>query len=631
MEGPGLAVRRTISRILLGCLLALALAGLQTRSAQAVAGDLDPAFGEAGSFSTIVLGAFELIGRAVAVQPDGKIVVAAQLHGGIDDVDIVVYRLLPDGYPDGGFGGAVSDFSPLDIPADIAVQGDGKIVVVGTAVNGASAQGFVARFNANGTVDTGFGAGGKFIMPSGDPSSWNAVALQADGKIVVAGQVGDQFTVARFTAAGALDSGFDGDGLASAAIAGYSWAEDVAVNGEGKIVAVGGVDNDTSDYDVLVVSFNSDGSGNADFGLAGLFALDFSANSVDSARRLVIDGSGRIVVAGHFEDPFDYEHKAFLIRLASGGYLDPSFGDMGRVRLSADDGLIATGLQQDSLGRLVLAGYLDFEDDSWLARFSADGALDHGFGYDGLKVVSRGEDSCYFHGGLSLDSQDRPVCTGSTTGKLIVTRHQSDDHTYLWNNTWWWSDPERTDSYLVEADRVTIKAGATQDIWNCTRGQAPMFCRDLPGGYHWTVEATIQVPDLKQDTLAGLVLWNGGETGPAVHALYAGLTNLLGASKLTIQGSTPELCTRQWWSSANYPGQAIGVKIVRSGNHYTFYYSQIIDAWSQMDTITTTADFNKVGFLAKTWHATNDIEARFSNFVVSTPGAAPCLDLLLSP
>ena len=482
MEGPGLAVRRTISRILLGCLLALALAGLQTRSAQAVAGDLDPAFGEAGSFSTIVLGAFELIGRAVAVQPDGKIVVAAQLHGGIDDVDIALFRLLPDGYPDGGFGGAVSDFSPLDIPADIAVQGDGKIVVVGTVVNGASAQGFVARFNANGTVDTGFGAGGKFIMPSGDPSSWNAVALQADGKIVVAGQVGDQFTVARFTAAGALDSGFGGDGLASAAIAGYSWAEDVAVNGEGKIVAVGGVDNDTSDYDVLVVSFNSDGSGNADFGLAGLFALDFSANSVDSARRLVIDGSGRIVVAGHFEDPFDYEHKAFLIRLASGGYLDPSFGDMGRVRLSADDGLFATGLQQDSLGRLVLAGYLDFEDDSWLARFSADGALDHGFGYDGLKVVSRGEDSCYFHGGLSLDSQDRPVCTGSTTGKLIVTRHQSDDHTYLWNNTWWWSDPERTDSYLVEADRVTIKAGATQDIWNCTRGQAPMFCRELPGG-----------------------------------------------------------------------------------------------------------------------------------------------------
>ena len=490
----------------------------------------------------------------------------------------------------------------------------------------------MARYTSSGALDTGFGPAhtGKVAMSSSPASKFQAVALQADGKIVVAGQYDDKLTVARFTAAGDLDTSFDSDGLASVNLVGESWAAGVKVGDDGRIVAAGSLESTTTGYDLLVACFNSDGSHDDTFGLDGVFATDFGS-AADHGGAVVIDGTGRVLVAGYsyFSYAGDWGNRATLIRLTSQGYLDPTFGIQGKVWPTAANHLIAQGLQLDSLGRPVLAGVVEFEaSQSWLMRFSSNGAIDHGFGVDGVKMLINA-DACTLYGGVYLDSQGRLLGAGTSGNNALVTRHQSDDHTNLWGGTWWWSDPERNDSYLVDTNLVTIRTTAMQDIWNCQRGQAPMFYRNMPGG-NWAVEATVQVSDLQQDTLAGLLLWNGEESGSAVHTLYVGLTNLLGTPKLTIQGSIPELCSKQMILN-DYLSQSVTVKIVRSGNDYTFYYAQIIDAWSELGTVTTAAEFSKVGFIAKTWDASNDLDAQFSFFDLNLSGAAACLDLLLNP
>jgi len=135
------------------------------------------------------------VARAVLVQPDSKIVVAG--NPGLSEV-MTVTRLNPNGSPDTTFDGdgtATIDFGAGGEPASSAVlQPDGKIVVVGTAQAGVA----VARLNANGSPDATFGAAGKAAVDFGAATSGNAVALQPNGRIVVAGQrSGGDFAVAR--------------------------------------------------------------------------------------------------------------------------------------------------------------------------------------------------------------------------------------------------------------------------------------------------------------------------------------------------------------------------------------------------------------------------------------------------
>jgi uncharacterized delta-60 repeat protein len=155
-------------------------------------GTLDPDFD--GDGRLMLPGGGEA--RAVLVQPDSKIVVTG--NPGLSEV-VTVTRLNPNGSPDTTFDGdgtATIDFGPGGEPASSAVlQPDGKIVIVGSAQAGIA----VARLNANGSPDAAFGAAGKATVDFGADAAGHAVALQPNGRIVVAGQLtgtGD-FAVAR--------------------------------------------------------------------------------------------------------------------------------------------------------------------------------------------------------------------------------------------------------------------------------------------------------------------------------------------------------------------------------------------------------------------------------------------------
>lgn len=253
-------------------------------------GSLDTSFDTDGK-ATIGLLA---IGFDVAVFPDGKIVVAGFAAG-----DFGVWRFNADGSPDTAFGtgGEVTtDISDsFDEAFSMAVQADGKIVVAGLTIR--SERGFfevaLARYNADGSLDTSFGNGGKLIPDFGSTSGVPpSVAIQSDARIVVATSLSSNFALSRFNSDGSLDMTFDGDGKVTTDFPGYlDHAFDVAIQADGKIVVVGG-----SGGDFALARYNTNGSLDTTFDGDGKVTTDFGFG--EAAYGLAIQADGKIVAAG---------------------------------------------------------------------------------------------------------------------------------------------------------------------------------------------------------------------------------------------------------------------------------------------------------------------------------------------
>lgn len=212
--------------------------------------------------------------------------------------------LLSAGDLDPGFGNGgvvTTDVTDFDFGNDVAVQSDGKIVLVGDTNIAASAA-YVLRYNPDGTLDSTFGTGGKATVTI-DSSDFSptAVAVQSDGRIVVAGDSGDNFAVARLNADGTLDSTFGTGGTVVTDFGGSDRAEDVAVQSDGRIIVVGTHGNPLSgvqsENDFAVARYNSDGSLDITFGTGGKVTTDFAGDD-DSADAVVVQSDGRIVVGG---------------------------------------------------------------------------------------------------------------------------------------------------------------------------------------------------------------------------------------------------------------------------------------------------------------------------------------------
>ena len=198
-------------RILASVVVALGLAS----TVHALPGDLDTSFSTDGKVITgLPINAFA---SAVAIQADGKIVIAGGVNtqAGVAG-DFAVARYLANGTLDASFGGVgivTTDFgTPSDSARSIAIQADGRIVVAG----GAGTSVAIARYNTDGTLDPTFSGDGRLTMSLGGSGVASALAIQAgDGKIVVVGTVSGNFAVARFNPNGTLDTTF---GLAATGI-----------------------------------------------------------------------------------------------------------------------------------------------------------------------------------------------------------------------------------------------------------------------------------------------------------------------------------------------------------------------------------------------------------------------------
>jgi uncharacterized delta-60 repeat protein len=228
-------------------------------------GALDTTFGTAGAATTTFGGVLEAA-SALAVEPDGRIVAAGATSNG-STVRLVIARFHSDGTLDTSFGTGGKVLTAIDCdPSSVLLQPNGKIVIVGGALGtGTSAHFVVARFNANGTLDSSFGTGGAVNTTIGSNSFPRAGALQVNGKIVAVG-VSDQgaperfFTLARYRANGSLDSTFGKSGIVTTPIGLSSAASGVALQADGKIVAAGTADigNGGLAWDVALARYQGD-------------------------------------------------------------------------------------------------------------------------------------------------------------------------------------------------------------------------------------------------------------------------------------------------------------------------------------------------------------------------------------
>ena len=415
-------IRTTVVALVLVAALLLVPAG----PAHARPGDLDGSFGLDGK--RIFGYAGDDHGRALVVQPDGKTVVAG--FGG-PDTALAVTRLNADGSFDRSFDGdgtAGADFGGSDYGQAVALQADGKIVVAGsTSVNEDIA---VARFNADGSLDQSFDPGGsdgpgKKAFGYAGSDQARAVLVQPDGKIVVAGSGGANtaFAVTRLNTDGSFDNSFDGDGTAGADFGGDEVGYGVALQPDGRIV-IAGRTAIGQDIDIAVARFKA--SGPADATLDETFDDDgkrtFGYGGTDVARAVTMQPDGKIVLAGYGGS----NTAVAVTRLNPDGSFDTSFDEDGTSGADFGGGEEGRAVVLQPNGKIVVAGSTSVNGDFAVARLQPGGALDTTFSVDGMEMIDFGGDDQGYATALQRDG--RIVLAGSTSvnSDIAVARLQGD-------------------------------------------------------------------------------------------------------------------------------------------------------------------------------------------------------------
>jgi len=266
-------------------------------------GSLDSGFG-AGGMLTTDFGDTHDVGLSVVLQPDGKIVVAGGTrHFGVrasNPYDFALARYNANGSLDTSFGAGghtSTDFGGFDnVATGVALQPDGKIVATGTGFDPGSGSSppelELARYNTDGSLDPTFDADGRVMLGSAEGSDVAVVR----GKIVAAGRSGNNIALFRYDGAGSLDRTFGHDGIAMAILPEYALADELAIQPDGEIVVAGSTASNGGDF--AVARFNPDGSVDPAFGARGAATTDLQGNSYEWAGGLVLERDGKIVLAG---------------------------------------------------------------------------------------------------------------------------------------------------------------------------------------------------------------------------------------------------------------------------------------------------------------------------------------------
>jgi uncharacterized delta-60 repeat protein len=426
----------------LSLLSVFCLAAWMTASAMAAPADLDQSFGNGGKVTTNSASQTEE-GRAVVVQPDGKIIVAGHIN--IEGTyDFMVARYNSNGTPDTSFGTSGIVSTPVlngdDYAFAVALQPDGKIVVAGFAfVSSSNADFAVVRYNPDGSLDQTFDTDGKVTTPvlNGFDDAF-AVAVQPDGKIVVAGSavVTDariDFALVRYNANGSLDTTFDGDGkLTTPFGSGFNEAYAVAIQADGKIVAAG-YQTEQGNLDYALARYNPNGSLDTSFDGDGKLTTNF-LGSTDMAYAIAIQPDGKLVVAGQTFSTQGILSFA-VARYLTNGALDTTFDADGKTVtpiLGSNDGASAVALQPN--GKIVVAGNAGTgtEFDFAVARYNANGSLDTSFDTDG-KLTTKFNDDFDSANGVAIQPDGRIIAAGYATNNsvrnLALARYVGDART----------------------------------------------------------------------------------------------------------------------------------------------------------------------------------------------------------
>lgn len=354
-------------------------------------GHLDPAFGEGGTTRTPVLWSSQA--ERIATTPDGGIIVAGLAREREGDQQSILVRYLSDGRLDPTFGEAgvrtVSFGSGRTRVSGLAALPDGRYYLTGYTTTGNDDETvFLARLLSDGTVDTSFGTSGVVWADVGERDIATDLAVQPDGAIVVCGVALDidsqsLFTLLRFQPDGAPDPSFGEEGVVTADL-GFA-ARRIAIDGAGRIVAGGGL--------FSFARFDEDGTLDPTFGDDGITTLDISPDR-DLLRDLTLVEGDRIAAAGYI-DLSSGGFRVLLALLTPDGLLDDSFGDGGVV---VSDGPTSRRDRGQAVtvhpgNRLVVSGSsgavdFSFSYSSIMAlAYTASGTPDLSFGEDGRALA----------------------------------------------------------------------------------------------------------------------------------------------------------------------------------------------------------------------------------------------------
>lgn len=341
------------------------------------------------------------IANAIALRAGGKPIVVGNVTNAVSptsgaDFGIVAYNA--DGGLDYAFGS--NGFASISFDADdranaVAVQINGKILVAGKAANGSQYNLVVVRYNANGTLDNTFGIAGIATLEIDFfDSEATSIALQTDGKIVVTGLSHDQFNdgfyaiLARFNANGTLDNTFGTNGVVDLPAGNGYAGKSVAIQADGKIVIACASQSSLGDF--VVIRCNANGSIDTDFGIAGKVSTNVGTAS-SFAKSLVLQPSGKIIVCGAAKE--NSTDVFAMIRYTTNGSVDINFNsnvmvltNFSPIHATAN----AVAIQPD--GKILLTGKTTntTNADIVLARYSADGLLDQRFNYSGKLILPFG-------------------------------------------------------------------------------------------------------------------------------------------------------------------------------------------------------------------------------------------------
>ncbi|MCA9060056.1 MAG: hypothetical protein KDA85_16225, partial [Planctomycetaceae bacterium] len=358
---------------------------------------------------------------AMAVQADGRVVALATTNDGTSN-DLVVLRYNHDGSLDTTFGSGTG-YVTLSLglsnerAAAVSVQEDGAIVVAGTTNANGDDDFLLARFTADGRLDTSFGAGTGYIVTAigaGDDTA-AAIQLQSDRRILVAGSsfngVDQQAVVVRYLADGTLDTGF---GIAGVAIAnaapGHEAVSEVLIQNDGRILLTGSTENGAN-HDIFTARFHANGTTDSTWGAGGI-ALTHLGAGTDIAAHAALQSDGKLVLAVTADNAGNTDLA--VLRFLSNGSLDTTFGGTGIVTVDATGGQdTATGIAIQPDGRIVVTGYGDNPafSDIVVARLMPNGTLDTSFHGTGLLISTVGTNDDRSHA-VAIDPGGRLLLAG---------------------------------------------------------------------------------------------------------------------------------------------------------------------------------------------------------------------------
>jgi uncharacterized delta-60 repeat protein len=386
----------------------------------------------AGSVITPIGSGIDTV-QAIALQPDGKVVVAGYCFG-VTHYGFCALRYRANGTLDTSWGGAGTGkvITPIGANDSLAVamaaQPDGKTLLAGYCYDGTIYQFCALRYLANGTLDSSWGSAGTGIVTTSLGSASNdfahAMALQPDGKVLLAGRCSnignDNFCALRYRSNGTLDTSWNGTGKVITSITGNDdTVNAMALQSDGKVVLAGECFNSVNNKNFCALRYLVDGTLDTSWNGTGKVITSISSND-DEATTVVIQPDGKVLLAGTCHNGANEDFCS--LRYHPDGTLDTDWGIGGSGKvvtaMGVDNDYITSAVLQPD-GKLLLAGYCDgfLNRDFCTVRYNNNGTLDTSWGNVAKVITSvvSTTDQAY---AVALQPDGKVLLAGSCTNGL---------------------------------------------------------------------------------------------------------------------------------------------------------------------------------------------------------------------